>query len=313
MLEAFAHTTGQVIDLKQVGYLFLLSTEEEVSQFRRNVAKQHAHGVYTEVWSAEQIAARVPLLSMEGIIAGTYYGRDGLADPSGVVNGYVTAAKALGVHAHAGVAVTGLRVQAGAITAVETTEGVIATGLVVNAAGPWAAKIGAMAGVRLPIQPERQQCLVTTALPQLPDDFPFVIDFHQRLYFHREGAGLLTGMGIVNAPFSDDTSVDPDHTLTHMERAMARLPILETAGKLTEWAGLYEVTPDAHPIIDAVTEVRGLHVVAGFSGHGFMHGPIAGLLVAEQIVDGAAHTVDISALSYERFADAKLPREFNVV
>jgi sarcosine oxidase subunit beta len=170
-----------------------------------------------------------------------------------------------------------------------------------------------MAGVPLPIQPERQQCLVTTAIPGLPADFPFVIDFHQRLYFHREGAGLLTGLSIVGAPFSFDTHVDPDHTLTHLDKAMARLPILETAGKLTEWAGLYEVTPDAHPIIGPAGGLPGFYVVAGFSGHGFMHGPVAGLLVAEQILDGVARTVDIAALAWERFDTGHALHEFNVV
>jgi sarcosine oxidase subunit beta len=313
MLKNFEAETGQPIDMKQCGYLFLLSTDEQMTQFRANVAKQHEHGVRSEVWTVKQIAARVPLLNLDGIIGGTYCADDGLADPSGVVNGYIAAAKQLGVQCIAGVSVTGIKVTDGAITAVETDQGTINTSTIVNAAGAWAAQIGAMAGVSLPIQPERQQILVTTPMPDIPADFPFVIDFQQRLYFHREGAGLLTGLSIVGQPFTFDMSVDSDHTLDHMERAMMRLPIIESAGKQSEWAGLYEVTPDAHPIIDAIPSVKGFYLVAGFSGHGFMHGPIAGLLVAEQILDGAAHTVDISALSWERFADGKVLREFNVV
>lgn len=313
MLDSFEAEVGQPVDVKYCGYLFLLSTEAELAQFRQNVAKQHAHGIMTELWTPAQIAARVPLLNLDGVIGGTYYGGDGLADPSGVVNGYVTAARYLGVRAVTGAEVTGIRVEQDRIVGVTTTMGDIATRRVVNAAGAWAARIGAMARVDLPIQPERQQCLVTTALPDLPADFPFVIDFHQRLYFHREGAGLLTGMSIVGEPFSFATHVDGDHTLDHMERAMARLPLLEAAGKLTEWAGLYEMTPDAHPIIGLVAAVEGFHVVAGFSGHGFMHGPVAGLLVAEQLLDGTAHSVDIAALRWERFADMNVLREFNVV
>ena len=92
---------------------------------------------------------------------------------------------------------------------------------------------------------------------------------------------------------------------------MARLPILESAGKLSEWAGLYEVTPDAHPIIGPIKVLSGFYVVAGFSGHGFMHGPISGLLIAEQIVDGSAHSVDISSLAFERFSGASTFKEFN--
>lgn len=313
MLENFEHETGQAIDLKQTGYLFLLSTEQEIEQSKQNIARQHTHGILSELWTREQIAARVPLLNLDGIIGGTYYGRDGIADPSGVVQGYIAAARALGVTLLSGVEATGLEVRQGAIAAVNTALGRIATHTVVNAAGAWASKIGAMAGIDLPIVPERQQVLVTMAMPRIPADFPFVIDFHQRLYFHREGAGLLTGQSMIGQSPTFTPSVDPNWTLEHMDRAMARLPILETAGKLTEWAGLYEVTPDAHPVIGPIATVRGLYVVAGFSGHGFMHGPIAGLLVAEQIIDGAAHTVDISSLVWERFAEGHAHREFNVV
>src|SRR3954468_16044226 len=111
MLEAFEHDTGQPIDLKQTGYLFLLSTEEEVAQFRQNVERQHAHGIQSEIWSVDQIAARVPLLNLERIIGGTYYGRDGIADPSGVVNGYIAAARRSGVQVFNGVEVTGIEVR----------------------------------------------------------------------------------------------------------------------------------------------------------------------------------------------------------
>lgn len=313
MLERFEQDTGQAIDLKQTGYLFLLSTPEEMAQFEYNVAKQHEHGILSEVWTPTQIEARVPLLNLDGIIGGTYYGRDGIADPSGVVNGYITAARNLGVQTLNNVEVTGIETRDGEIVAVQTTQGRIETHLIVNAAGPWSAPLCAMVGVDLPVTPERQQILVTTPMPDIPDDFPFVIDFHQRLYFHRESGGLLTGYGIVGKPSTFEQIVDADWTFEHMDRAMERLPIIERAGRLTEWAGLYEVTPDAHPIIGPIPTMKGLYVVAGFSGHGFMHGPIAGLLVAEQIIDGHARTVDISSLDAGRFAEGRLVREFNVV
>ncbi len=313
MLERFEEETGQAIDIKQTGYLFLLTTPEEISQFQQNVARQRRHGVLSELWTIDQIAARVPLLNLDGIAGGTYYSRDGTADPSGVVNGYLAAARERNVQLFTGVEVTGIDVKAGGIVGVQTNQGNLRTETVVNAAGPWSALVAALAGVDLPIQPERQQILVTRPMPVIPSDFPFVIDFHQRLYFHREGDGLLTGMSITDQPPTFVQTVDPDWTLKHMDRAMARLPIMEAAGRLTEWAGLYEVTPDAHPIIGPVKAVHGLYVVAGFSGHGFMHGPIAGLLITEQIFDGSAHTLDISSLRPERFAEGNPIQEFNVV
>lgn len=249
MLQNFEQETGQAIDIKMCGYLFLLSTPAQMQQFEQNVALQNSHGVMSHLMTPDQIAGRVPLLNLDGIIGGSYYGGDGIADPSGVVNGYVTAAREHGAHAFNGVEVTGIDVQAGAISAVRTNQGTIQTSTVVNAAGPWSAPIAAMAGVDLPVHPERQQILVTTPMPDIPADFPFIIDFGQRLYFHREGAGLLTGMSVVGEPPTFEQTVNPDWTLEHMDKAMERLPIMETAGKLTEWAGLYEVTPDAHPII----------------------------------------------------------------
>lgn len=313
MLERFEEEIGQAIDLRQCGYLFLLTTEAEMEQFRQNVIRQRAHGVDTEILTTDQIAQRLPLLNLEDIIGGTFYGRDGVADPSGVVNGYIAAARARGVKAFNGVEVMSIEVSHGAITGVQTSQGNIKTSTVVNAAGAWSVKIAAMAGVDLPLRPERQQILVTTPIDEVPHDFPMVIDFHQRLHLLREGNGILTGMSKVGEPSTFDQTVDPDWTMQHMECAMQRMPALERAGKLTEWAGLYEVTPDAHPVIGPVQGIDGFYVVAGFSGHGFMHGPIAGLLVSEQIVDGRAHTLDITCLRPERFAEGQVMHEFNVV
>lgn len=311
MLENFEDEMGQAVDLRQFGYLIMVSTEEELHTFKQNVALQNQHGVASRVLSVAEIAERVPLLNLDGIIGATYYDKDGICDPSGVVQGYIKGAREQGVQLFNDVEVTGIVTTESRVTGVVTQQGTIETPIVVNAAGPWGGKIGAMAGVNVPIVPERQQIVVTNALPDVPDDFPFVIDFHQRLYFHQEGDGLLTGQAMVGREPTFNDTVDQDWTAHHLENAMARLPLLETAGVLTQWAGLYENTPDAHPIIGRAG-VEGFYVVAGFSGHGFMHGPIAGKLVAEQLVDSSAHTVDISALAYERFQhDTK--REFNVI
>ena len=169
-----------------------------------------------------------------------------------------------------------------------------------------------MAGVEIPITPLRRQWFTTTPLPEIPPDFPFVIDFAQSLYFHREGRGLLIGMSNPDEQPGFDQNVDPDWELVNLEAATARLPTLEKAGLSSHWAGLYEITPDAHPIFGK-TPVNGFYVCTGFSGHGFMHGPVAGLLMAEILLDGAATTVDISMLDLARFAEDRLIREYNVV
>ncbi len=312
MLERFRDEIGQEINYRQCGYLFVLTREQDVEAFRRNVALQHRLGVQTEWLSGEEVRRRLPLMRFEDALAATFYHKDGLVDPNSVVMGYIQAAQRLGAKALTETEVLGLLVEHGRIKAVETSKGRIATPVVVNAAGPWAAVIGKMAGVEIPVIPLRRQWFTTTPLPEIPADFPFVIDFAQALYFHREGEGLLIGMSNPNEQPGFNQNVDEAFELINMEAALARLPLLEKAGRASHVAGLYEVTPDAHPIFGK-TPLEGFYIVAGFSGHGFMHGPIAGKLMSELLLDGAYRTVDVSMLDLARFAEGRLIREYNVV
>jgi len=313
MLARFEEELGQPIDLRYCGYLFLITEEEDERVFRQNIAMQNRLGVATEWLEADEIARMVPLLNMAGVRGGSFHAGDGLADPNGVVQGYVSGARRRGARLLNDVEVLGIRVEGGRVRGVITNRGEVATPVVVNAAGPWAGQVGRMAGVDIPIVPVRRQIVVTGPISEIPPDFPFVIDFAQSLYFHREGPGILTGMSNPNEPVGFDQSVDLQWELTHLEAAMARLPILEKAGLASHWAGLYEVSPDAHPILGRIPQVEGFYCVGGFSGHGFMHGPICGLLLAEEILDGRAHTLDISSLYIDRFQGADTRIEYNVV
>lgn len=312
MLERFEEEIGQAIDYRQCGYLFLLTRREDIEQFKLNVSLQHRLGVNTLWLEGDDIRKLLPMMRLEDVLAGTFHQKDGLVDPNGVVMGYINAAQRLGVKALNDVEVTAIETSQGKINRVITNRGVVSTSLVVNAAGPWSALIGAMVGLDLPILPIRRQMLVTTPIPEIPKDFPFVIDFAQSLYFHREGEGILTGMSNPQEKPGYDQSVDPVWELVNMEAAAARLPLLEKAGLAAHWAGLYEVTPDAHPIF-GVTPVEGFYLCSGFSGHGFMHGPVAGKLMAEIILDGAATTVDVSSLDLARFSEGRMITEYNVV
>jgi sarcosine oxidase, subunit beta len=192
--------------------------------------------------------------------------------------------------------------------------GEIATKTVVITTGAWSAKIGQMIGLDIPIQPVRRQIAVTTPIPELPPDFPFVLFFGQSLYFHPEsGQSILTGKSNNDEPIGFNTEVDRHWTETHLLEAMLRFPLLEQAGLLSEWAGLYEVTPDEQAILGKLPGLEEVVIAAGFSGHGFMHGPIVGKLMAEEILDGRAHTVNIDDLRYERFALGKDVSEYNIV
>ncbi len=312
MLDELEAETGQPALVRKCGYLFVLTRPQDVPTFERNVALQRSLGVATEWLSGDDVRRLVPQAVFPDALAGTFNANDGLADPNSVVMGYVNAARRLGVTCLTDTGVLGIETAGGRVTGVVTQHGTLATGTVVNAAGPWSALVGRMAGVDVPVVPLRRQWLTTTPLPEVPASFPFVIDFAQSLYFHREGEGLLTGMSNPSEAVGYDQSVDEDWELVHMEAAVKRLPLLERAGVVSRWAGLYEVTPDAHPILGA-TPVGGYYLVTGFSGHGFMQGPICGLLMAELLVDGQATTVDISALRLSRFAENKEIVEYNVV
>jgi len=312
MLEHFKEELGQEIHYRKCGYLFVLTEANSVEVFRHNVDMQHRLGVDTQWLSGDEVRRRLPLMSFDDALAGTFHAKDGLVDPNSVVSGYIGAAERAGVRCLTNAPVIGLDVSAGRIAGVDTPLGRIETRTVVNAAGPWADQVSRLAGVPLPVAPLRRQWFTTTALPALPADLPFVLDFDQSLYLHPEGEGLLVGMSNRRETPGYAQTVDEEFELVNAEAAIRRMPVLEQAGRASHGAGLYEVTPDAHPIFGK-TPVAGLLVVGGFSGHGFMHGPIAGRLISELIVDGNYQSVDVSMLDLARFDEGRLVQEYNVM
>ena len=312
MIERFREELGQDPGYHKYGYLLAATNENIVKEFERNAAMQNRLGVQTELLSGDEVRRRLPLMRFDDALAGTFHHLDGTADPNSIVMGYVNAAQKMGVTALTDAEVIGITVGGGEVRSVKTSLGGVETRTVLNAAGPWSGLIGSMAGVRIPITPLRRQIFTTNPLREIPEDFPFVIDFAQSLYFHREGEGLLVGMSNQNEKPGFDQNVDEDFELVNLEAAIARMPLLEKASRASRWAGLYEITPDAHPVYGG-TDVKGFYVCAGFSGHGFMHGPISGKLMSEFILDGKFSSVDVSALDLKRFEEGRLINEYNVV
>jgi sarcosine oxidase subunit beta len=313
MMERFADEMGQEVGLRRCGYLFMLDDAADLEQFKQNVALQNAHGAPSRVVGVEEIRELAPEVELSGIIGGTWCPRDGLVDPNSLLQGFVSNARRLGATLLTSADVTGIDVEQGRVTCVHSTAGSIAAAAVVIAAGPWSSQIGSFVGVKIPIEPIRRQIAVTGPIPDLRKDFPFVIDFSRALYFHREGGGLLTGMSNRDEQPGFDTRVDEEWRLKHLEHALERLPLLAEAEIAAEWAGLYEVTPDDQPILGRMPMCDGLYICAGFSGHGLMHGPGAGLLISEEILDGRAQTIEIDSLRWGRFEAGVSAGEYNVV
>lgn len=299
--DRFEAETGYSASFVRCGYLFVLTRQPDLPAFRAKFPLWERLGLRTEWWSGDDLRARFPMMCWEDALAAVWCPGDGLADPGAVVQGYVSAGSRRGARFLTEAEVTGIRLSGGRVEGVVTKAGEIATRTVVLAAGAWTGEVGRTAGLDIPIVPVRRQLMVTAALPEIPADFPFITDFARSQYFHREGPGLLLGRSNPDQAPGFDQTIDEDWELTVLETAAERLPLLESAGIARRWAGLYEVTPDHHPIIGPVEGLEGVFILAGFSGHGFMHGPAAGLLLAEEILDGRASTLDITPLRLDRF------------
>jgi sarcosine oxidase subunit beta len=306
LLERFADEVGQPIDFHQDGYLFLLSSQSSVETFQRNVALQRGLGVEVQWLDGSEAETIAPGLSADGVLAATFCQRDGIADPNGVTMGFARSAQALGVTIERDVEVTGIVTTAGRVSAVETTRGAVETRAVVNAAGPYAKAIGRMAGVEVPVDPIRRHIFIAAKgsdqdTMRVPSSHIMVIDFETTFYFHREGAGLLFGMGERNETPTFDTTVQWDFLPQVIDVAVTRLPALADASISHAWAGLYEMSPDGNPILGHADGVDGLYLINGFSGHGFQHSPAAGRILAD-VVAGRDPEFDLTPFAAGRFA-----------
>jgi len=310
-IEHFADEVGYAVDFHQDGYLFLLSAPSSVEVFRKNVALQRSLGIEVDWLDAADAARLAPGLDASGVLAATFCGRDGIADPNGVTMGFAKAAQAAGAAIERDTEVTGIRVDGGRVRGVDTSRGRIDAPIVVNAAGPHARQVGRLAGVDVPVDPYRRHIFIAAGVAAPPTHL-MVIDFDTTFYYHREGAGILFGMGDRDETPTFDMTVQWDFLPHVIDVAVRRLPALAGASIARAWAGLYEMTPDHNPIVGPVPEVRGLFTIAGFSGHGFQHSPAAGRILAD-LVTGRDPQFDVAPFALERFAAGRASGERYVV
>jgi sarcosine oxidase subunit beta len=302
--ERFEDEFGVDPNFRQHGYLILIATEQELTTARRSVALQKSLGVDVELLDAAATERLCPYLRTDDLLGATYTPRDGYADPYLCATGIAARARQLGVVIRQQHEVLGFLRTGDRVTGVTTAAGTFEAPVVVIATGAWSGVVGQLAKVDIPVRPHRRHKFMTApfATDRIPAGTPFIIDPHRNFSLRREGVGLLLGHGNRDEPDSFSTDIDRSLEPRVVERAIHRAPALGDAALLRAYAGLYEMTPDQTGIVSAVPGVDGLHVIAGFSGHGFMHGPIAGQLMAELLVHGRGVTMDASPLDLARFA-----------
>jgi sarcosine oxidase subunit beta len=313
VFERFAEEFETEIDFRQHGYLFLATDPKDWAEFQANVAVQQRMGVPVHLLSPQEIGNMGPYLCLDDVLGGTFCPRDGYADPYSVAMGFAKQARHLGVSIREEMEALDIKVSKGKVKAVVTNQGEIATPVVVNVAGPWAAQVGRMVGLELPVVPYRRQVFVTAPFDELPKQIPMIIDFAPSFYFRREGASILMGMTDEDEPPSFNTNFDLAFLVKVGEKAAYRAPVLDRADFMRGWGGLYSITPDDNPVIGKdVGGIEGFYCAVGFSGHGFQQSPAVGRILTDLITSGQTD-LDLSPFRFERFRAEEMTGERRVV
>jgi sarcosine oxidase subunit beta len=310
IFQHFEEEFGFPSDFHQIGYLFLARDNDELEIFRKNVEFQNRFSVPSQILSRQEIEVEWPFLRTDDIVGGAYCHTDGFASPHEVTYAIAKGARRHGVKVFEKTEVTAIEVKGGRVVSVMTSQGRVETHTVVNAAGPYAANVGKLAGVDIPVNPIRRQLFITAPFPfgKIAPSVPLTIDHRQNFYFRREGECILLS-GPQDEKPSFNLTTDFDSMFETADKAMHRVPDFEEARIARGWAGLYEITPDNHAILGKVPEVEGLILAVGFSGHGFQHGPAVGRVIAEVILYGHSESIDIGPVALTRFKKGRVIRE----
>ena len=298
-LMRFEQELGTTPDYRPIGCLLLAGPVSAGDLCRRHALLQSI-GMESNLVDRDTIDRLTPGLNLQGVDLGLHVLRDGEIDPHSIMMGYASHARRMGVRIIEGVEATGLEIRGERVTGVHTTAGLIGAGCVVNAAGFRARQVGRWAGMDLPIANLKRHILVTGPVAGYAQPIPFTYEVEAAWYMRREGPGLLLGMGAVETD-EEEPQVDQTALDQIIEHAMRRAPALATAGLMTSWAGLRPVTPDDDPILGRAPRLPNFVNDCGWGGHGIMNAPAAGMALAELIIQGVAHSVDISHMCFERF------------
>jgi sarcosine oxidase subunit beta len=308
VFERFADEFGVDPGYRRIGYLFLVSEAADLQGFQERIALQRRLGVDVRVITPADAQELIPALRVDDLVAAVWGPQDGVAGPAEVTAGFARRARELGARIVEGIEVSGIELEHGRVTGVRTPRGQLTAPLVINAAGPAAARVARLAGVAVPVRPRRRHIFFTEPFPAIPGPVPLTTDRASGFYFRKELDQLLLSPGDVE-DMGDDLSapVDWARVAETVEKAVHRIPVIEKARIAGGWAGLRPLTPDDHAIIGWAPGVEGLFLAVGFGGHGFQHSPATGRHVAEWIVDGRS-ALDLSLFDPGRFGHGSSPR-----
>jgi sarcosine oxidase subunit beta len=314
--QAFEEVMGHPAGYRGQGYLFVATNSRHLDYLHTNYARQVALGLKTvRLVNREEISNMVPQLRCDDVVGGSFCSTDGFVDPYSVMNGFTLRAVAQGAQVERDAAVTGIDLDGQGVAVVKTTQGTIATRTVVNAAGAWAASVAKMAGLNLPVEPLRRMLVPTEPFDRIAHSAPMTVDMSTGFHFRPEGLGLLMAWNDPEETPGFKTNFDRGFVEKILTRAVSRVPVLEEAevNPSRAWAGLYEMTPDHHPILGLAPGIDGFYLANGFSGHGVMHSPATGKIVADLILNGTTDLIDAKLLDYARFAEGRLIEETAVL
>ena len=312
----FEEVVGHPADYRPQGYLFLATKQSHLNYLRDNFERQKKLGLKTaRQLPAEEIRAMLPQLRSDDVLGGSFCSTDGFVDPYSVMNGFMASAVEHGATLWKKTDVTGISSHQGVFT-VGTSRGPVSTRTVVNAAGAWAAQIAKFVGIDLPVEPLRRMLVPSEPFDDFPHSSPMVIDMSSGFHFRPEGRGFLLAWNDPEETSGYKTDFEPSFIEKILIHAANRVPAFENLpiNPKRAWAGLYEMTPDHHCILGAVAALPGFFLANGFSGHGVMHSPATGKILADLILQGKTDVVDdASVLAFERFAKGELLHETAVL
>ena len=309
---SFEERLGHPCDYRPQGYLFCATTENHLEYLRTNLALQIATGLTTaRLISAEEIRSQFPQLRSDDIVGGSFCSTDGFVDPYSAMTGFITRAVDQGATLWKNTAVTAIQQDSAGVCAVETTRGTLFTRKVVNCAGAWAGSVAQLAGIELPVTPLRRMLVPSEPFDDFPRTAPMIVDMSNGFHFRPEARGFLLAWNDPEETTSFNTDFDPAFVEKILSRAADRVPSFANlpVNPKRAWAGLYEMTPDHHPILGEAPGVPGFYLANGFSGHGVMHAPATGKILADLILTGKTDLIDASLLNLSRFAEGRMIHE----